>query len=361
MRIIHCADLHLDSKIETIPPEKSKIRRDETVRTFERICEYAEKEKVSVVIIAGDMFDTKRITLRTRGRVISAIKNAPDVDFLYLSGNHDDDNFISSEQEESTLPENLKPFSSEWSVFSYGNVNIAGIVINENNSAYIYDRLRFPEEGVNIAVLHGQVTGYKSDDKAEVISIPRLKGKNIDYLALGHIHSFAEGKIDERGTYVYCGCPEGRGFDETGEKGFVLISEESGKLSYEFVPFAARSLFEYTFDIGEYSDFYEAQRVLISKLKAEFSPSSLIKVILTGEHSADFDPDTDGLSARLNEEFFFAKIYDRTSLKVCIEDYAADKSVRGEFVREVLASDLSSEDKSKVLMLGLGALKGEQV
>lgn len=361
MKFIHCADLHLDSKIETIPPEKSKIRRDETVRTFERLCEYAEKEKVSAVIIAGDMFDTKRITLKTRGRVVSAIKNAPDVDFLYLSGNHDDDNFISSEKEDGALPQNLKPFSSEWSGFSYGNVNIAGIVVNENNSAYIYDRLRLPESGVNIAVLHGQVAGYKSEDKAELISIPRLKDKNIDYLALGHIHSYSEGKIDERGVYVYCGCPEGRGFDETGAKGFVLITEENGKLTHEFVPFASRLLLEYSFDISAYSDFYEAQNVLLSLLKNEFSPNSLIKVILTGEHSADFEPDISGLNSRLNELFFFGKTYDKTRLKVSAEDYSTDKSVRGEFVREVLASDLSEEDKAKVLMLGLGALKGERV
>ena len=39
MKIIHCSDLHLDSAIVGIPTEKSKIMRDEIVRTFERLCD----------------------------------------------------------------------------------------------------------------------------------------------------------------------------------------------------------------------------------------------------------------------------------------------------------------------------------
>ena len=56
--------------------------------------------------------------------------------------------------------------------------------------------------------------------------------KNIDYLALGHIHKYKQAELDQRGVYCYSGCLEGRGFDECGEKGFVLldIDEESLKL-----------------------------------------------------------------------------------------------------------------------------------
>ena len=56
----------------------------------------------------------------------------------------------------------------------------------------------------------------------------RLKEKNIDYLALGHIHEYSQGQIDLRGKYAYSGCLEGRGFDELGEKGFILIDVSDG-------------------------------------------------------------------------------------------------------------------------------------
>jgi exonuclease SbcD len=53
-----------------------------------------------------------------------------------------------------------------------------------------------------------------SKDKTEVISLKELKNKAIDYLALGHIHSYKMEQLDSRGVYCYPGCLEGRGFDE---------------------------------------------------------------------------------------------------------------------------------------------------
>ena len=91
--------------------------------------------------------------------------------------------------------------------------------------------------------MHGQVAGYKSSEDAEVISIPRLKGKYIDYLALGHIHTFSKGQIDERGHYAYSGCLDGRGFDELESKGFVLLNCENGKVESEFIEFSSRALY----------------------------------------------------------------------------------------------------------------------
>ena len=92
-----------------------------------------------------------------------------------------------------------------------------------------------------------------------------------------------------------------------------------------------------------------------------FKQTDLIKVVLKGSHKTDFYIDKDNLSNRLNEYFFFAKVYDRTELKVEPEDYLMDKSVRGEFVRAVWESDMSAEDKRKVILCGLNALKGEEI
>ena len=97
----------------------------------------------------------------------------------------------------------------------------------------------------------------------------------------------------------------------------------------------------------------------MNDLRSEYPPESLVKVVLKGAHGADFLIDKDDLAARLNEYFFFAKVYDRTELKVSAEDFSLDKSVRGEFVRTVMESDLSEEDKNAVILTGLNALKGE--
>lgn len=356
MKIIHTADLHLDSRIDSLPQDKGKIRRDEILRTFEKLCEYAIKEGVLAVIIAGDAFDTARVSKKTAERFSAAISSAKDTDFLYLSGNHDAA-FLSAFGD--ILPDNFKVFKNEWTKFNYDNITISGITLDKYNAPFVYDNLKLNETDINIVCMHGQVLGYKSEEAAETVSIPMLKNKHIDYLALGHIHSYAQGKIDERGEYAYSGCLDGRGFDETGVKGFVLIDTDGKKLDKKFVPFCSRVFYEKEFSVENETSFYSFRNDVINALRGECADTSLIKVILKGAHGADFMIDGEDLAARLNENFFFGKVYDKTTVKIREEDYALDKSVRGEFVRSVLSSDLSEEDKNAVIVTGLNALKGE--
>ena len=70
--------------------------------------------------------------------------------------------------------------------------------------------------------LHGELKDKCS--APETIGIKEATGKNIDYLALGHYHSYSGAVIDERGSAVYSGTPEGRGFDEAGDKGFIMLN-----------------------------------------------------------------------------------------------------------------------------------------
>ena len=358
MKIIHTADLHIDSKIDGIPLEKSKIRREEIIRSFERLVEFAKQNDVKVIIIAGDMFDTPKISFKTRERVFECIRNSAGIDFIYVSGNHDQTGDIFSMID---LPNNFIQFGERPECVKYGNIAISGVSLNTVNKNTIYDNLSLNKNDVNIVIMHGQVAGYKSNEDAEVISIPRLKEKHIDYLALGHIHSYSMGEIDARGKYVYSGCLDGRGFDELGSKGFVLLNCEQGMVQTEFIEFSSRVFVEKVFDVSEYDTFYQLSQDVINKLQAEIDGKNLIKVILKGEHSVDFLIDTFSLSSRLNETFFFAKVYDKTELKISLEDYQFDKSIKGEFVRTVWESDMSQEKKNKVIKCGLSALKGEEL
>lgn len=358
MRIIHTADLHLDSKIDGLPTNKSKIRREEIICTFERLVEYAAKNNVSAIIIAGDMFDTAQVTVKTKERVLLAIKKYSQIDFFYLSGNHDDENFISAME---NTPNNLKIFSDEWSSYSYDNVVISGAVFTNSNAKTIYDTLRLSKNNYNVVVMHGQVAGYKSNEQAELISLPRLKEKNIDYLALGHIHTFSQGKIDDRANYAYSGCLDGRGFDELGDKGFILLDISDREVEASFINFSSRNLYEYEYCVDGKSSWYESSNELIEELVKTYDPKSLIKVVLTGSHDTDYYIDKDSLTHKLNDIFFYVKVYDNTALKIDLNIYKNDKSVRGEFVRTVLSSNLTTEQKNKVILCGLSALKGEEV
>ena len=56
MKIIHCADLHLDSNMTSnLSREQAKQRKAELLATFERMIVYAKDNSVKAVIIAGDL------------------------------------------------------------------------------------------------------------------------------------------------------------------------------------------------------------------------------------------------------------------------------------------------------------------
>lgn len=361
MKIIHCSDLHLDSKMNALDNMKSKERRDEILRTYQNMVEYAEKNEVKIILIAGDMFDKKNITVKAKNVVLDSITSHPSIDFIYLKGNHDETNFTSDLEE---IPSNLKLFNcEEWTYYKYGNIVIAGIEFGKIGSYEIYSSLMLNKNDINIVTLHGQESKYDQKDKTEVINLQSLKNKNIDYLALGHIHKFKQAEIDTRGIYCYSGCLEGRGFDECGEKGFVLldVDEEHKKIKSEFIPFASRHLYEVDVDVSDTYSTLEAEKKIDEGLK-DIEKEALIKIVLKGKVDIDSERDINYLEKKYQKNFYFAKIYDETTLKIDYMAYEKDLSLKGEFIRLVLNQEgLSEEQKREIIICGIKALSGEEV
>ena len=364
MRLIHCADIHLDSKMTSnLTKEKARERKAELLNTFARMVHYGEKNHVAGIIIAGDLFDTKNISAAARNTVLDAVKNHQDIVFYYLRGNHDADLFLNNLED---IPENLKLFGDRWTAYSASdNVVITGVEFNGSNSTSIYNELSLDREKFNIVVLHGQETQSKSKDTTEVIQLKKLKDAGIDYLALGHVHAYKMAALDNHGYYCYSGCLEGRGFDECGEHGFVMldIDEERGIFSTEFVHLTSRSLYTLEIDITGCRTTEEIAERLEKALKnADFSARSLVKLVLTGSVDVECEKNMDLLLKRFENRYYFLKIYDETKLMVDYASFALDESLKGEFVRKVWsAENLSQEEKAAVIRYGIQALAGEEV
>lgn len=355
MKLIHCSDFHLDSALgSNFTPTQAKARNGEICATFGRLVSYAQAEQVAAVLIAGDLFDSPYAGRQTVEYVLDRIRGAENVMFFYLRGNHDGtrDAFDGFE-----LPKNLVCFTDSWSSYRCGDVRITGRVLKRESGEEIYAALRLPAEERNIVMLHGEL-GARS--AGEQIALRDLKNRNIDYLALGHIHSFSQGMLDERGVYCYCGCVEGRGFDECGEKGFVLLEIAADGIKSRFVPFARRTLHDVEVDITG------AQTVpqLLKSMKqaaAEIPREDLVKFTLQGTYTAQTSKNLTFLQKLLEEDFYLVKIKDESRLELPRENYEFDISLKGEFIRLVLASDLPAEEKERIAACGIRALSGEEV
>ncbi len=362
MKIIHCADLHLDSKMTAnLSKGKAKERKMEILRTFSKMVEYAKKNNVKAILIAGDLFDTRNVSATARNLVRDAIVNNPQIDFLYLKGNHDSDNFLSKLDE---MPQNLYMFSEKWVAYSYGDVVITGLELNAENSLSAYNKLVLDHNKYNIVMMHGQLAGYKSKDRAETISLDDLKNKNIDYLALGHVHKYAQDRLDQRGIYCYPGCLEGRGFDECDKKGFVVLDIDTATrtATTEFVSLASRTLYTLPVDITGISTTQDAANHIEEAIaKTQYPSKSLVKVVLQGELNVECELEISFLEEQFAEYFYFLKVKDETRILVNYKDYEKDASLKGEFIRMVSASDMTEEEKSLVIRAGILALQGEEI
>lgn len=359
-KIIHCADLHLDSKMESNLPRKlANMRRAEIRDTFANLVKYAKENDYRVIIIAGDMFDEERCSATTAEFLIDVMSSAPEIDFLYLKGNHDRCNLLSMIRlSEDQLPANLKVFSDSWVTYDYGDVAISGVEFSKSNFKTIYRDYAATPERVNIVVLHGQLA---TSPGLDAICVPQLEQKQIDYLALGHIHSHQKDMLGRKGQWCYPGCLEGRGFDECGKKGFVSIDIDEGKVVAQFVPFAKRSLHEIGIDITGLITFPQIRKAMEDASRT-LPQEDMVKFVLQGQCEPEANKDLNALSSAFNDRFFFVKVKDESTMKIDPADYENDISLRGEYVRTVLALDgVSESEKSKILICGLRALSGEDV
>ena len=350
MKIIHCADLHLDSKLETnLDRKKAKKRKAELIESFERLVNYAKDNGVQAVIVAGDVFDRNNVTDAAVSAVASIIAEASQIDFLVLSGNHDNNNPFERLTE---LPSNLLLFSDSWKSYNYDDVTISGIAVTAVNANIVYSSLNLSALQYNIVVMHGDISSE--------INLPQLKGKNIDYLALGHLHEHSEGKLDERGVYAYSGCLESRGFDESGIKGFYLIDTE--KRTRRFVSgLSVRNMFELNVDITGLSQYAEIRSAIDSELiKSGVRECDMVKIVLTGSYNVETNKQLSQLLNHLESKVFFAKIKDKSRMEIRAEDYENDISLKGEFVRKVMSSELSPQEKDKIILCGIRAIRGEE-
>ena len=321
MKIIHCADLHLDARMSSnFSREQAKERRQELLRTFVHMADYATMHGVRIILISGDLFDTRNVSALARNTVRDVIVSHPQIDFLYLRGNHDNDNFLSKLKE---VPPNLKLFGERWSDYTYGSIVISGLELTKENQAYAYHSLVLPHNTYNIVMLHGQLSDYQSKNRAE-----------------------------------------GRGFDECGEKGFVLldIDEETLNAEAHFVSIASRTIYTLPVELTGIMTTNEAAKRIEEEISRVHYPArSIVKIQLTGELDVECELNCDYLEELFADYFYLVRVENATGLLVRYSDYEKDASLKGEFIRTVLASDLEESQKTEVIRCGLQALSGEEI
>ena len=329
VRILHAADFHLDSAFTGLSEQRARQRRQESRDLTRRMVEYANDHGVQLMLLAGDLFDSDNVYGQT-AEELSAALTAFRGQVVIAPGNHDC--YTAASPYARTLwPENVRifttPYMSRFAFPQYGcTIYGAAFTSPEVSERAALEGVAAGDEGVAIGLLHGEV-GVK-DSRYRPIPLPQIARSGLDYLALGHVHACSGVQMAEGTAYAYPGCPEGRGFDELGDKGFLMGEVDKGCVKLRFVPFAKRRYQVLTVDVTD----REPLEAVREALPPDKEPD-ICRILLTGERSESVDTAaiTDELSARCCA----LEIRDRTTVRRDIWDGCGEDSLRGLFLRKM--------------------------
>ena len=341
MKIIHTADIHLDSPLVGV--KDSGARRHELLVALLNMSEYADNNGVSAIIVAGDLFDDNFTTSQTVESVAEIIRTSKAAWFV-LRGNHGGSAPYDKLAE---ICPQVHFFGKEWTNYNLDNVTICGRELGHNDVEQ-WDKLSLEPSRYNILVLHGDV----DDPHYGLVDKRKLSTSGARYVALGHRHAFAEHKFGNVRA-CYSGVLESRGFDELTQTGFVEIDTDKDLI--RFVPQAVRSIVTKRIDVTNVTTDIELQRK-ISDAVADVAPRNYLNVVFCGTVASDLHVDTVAKQL-LSDRFFALRLKDETEPKVDLHALMEEVSLRGEFVK--LCMDIKDEKlRSEVVKLGLAALNG---
>lgn len=296
MNILHTSDLHIGKQL------LGRDRLPEQIEALEEIVSICDRENVSLVLIAGDVFDTYLPSAEAEDVFFSAVKKLAGEDraVVIVSGNHDDGVRLSASA----------PLAEEQGIYIFGNkprifrtggtrpvkAVEAGeryIVLENQAGERVYiNALPYPNEArlkeekteesfsekITRWIAHGE-EGYRGDLPHILLTHLFVAGgrtseseRNIDlggaravplsalpqegYIALGHLH-----RKQLIGNARYSGSILQYSFDETNtEKSVVLLRTQGKEITAEEIPLkSGKKLLRLE------ADGYEAALNLLSK------------------------------------------------------------------------------------------------
>lgn len=234
MKILHAADLHIDSPLRGLEQYDGapwQQLRQAPRDALSNLVNEAIDEKVDLALFAGDIYDGNWKDFNTGLFFSSEIARLTEagVAVVLLAGNHDAESKITKRL---TLP----------NAFRFGHdrpetcrLEDLGVAVHGQSYSQpdVRDNLarHYPdaEPGVfNIGLLHTALTGRDGHEPYAPCTLEDLANKGYDYWALGHVHH--REVVSENPWVVFPGNLQGRHAKETGPKGYTLVTVEDGEV-----------------------------------------------------------------------------------------------------------------------------------
>ncbi|MCG3120417.1 MAG: hypothetical protein ALAOOOJD_03120 [bacterium] len=351
--ILHFADLHLDGAFtgSRLPATLARNCREQLRKTLRRIVDLAQARGAHAVTVAGDLFERARLSPDTAAFLISEFERLAPIPVFIAPGNHDAAD-AGSLYQRGRWPENVnifasnrlteRPLTKEISLWSAAHRSPS-----ERQNFLSHFHLPQPSSThLPILLLHATLvaTPSPSNNTHAPVTLEDIRQAGFPLALLGHYHTAQTARAGNT-VVVYPGSPEPLGFDEPGQHGVIWLQIEPGQPpKIETVPLA-----ELRFETVEVAvDDCNHRDQLFDKMMAlpparDFN-QAFVRLRLVGSAPSSLFLDLPVLTQRLQNHFAFVQLENLTQPAADLQQLAQEPTVRGAFVREVLAARETGAD-----------------
>jgi len=235
VRLVHAADLHLDSPLLGLSRlEDSDLAgtlRRATRRACENLVDLCVAERADALLLAGDVYDGNWRDYATGAFFVRQLARLHEegVPVFLINGNHDAESEITRSLR---LPPNVRRLATDRPETVV--LDDVGLAVHGQGFATraVLENLvpAYPDPIpglVNAGLLHTSVTGAEGHDSYAPCTPEDLERCRYEYFALGHVH---DRRVVNDGEFVaaFSGNLQGRHPREPGAKGATVVDVEPG-------------------------------------------------------------------------------------------------------------------------------------
>lgn len=369
LRILHTADIHLGARFSGLG-NKGASQRQQLRATFKKVIATAVDERVDIVLVAGDLFDTNQQPQLNVDLVIDQFNllKQNDIPVCLIPGTHDplDSSSIYRKVDFEGRCANLRIFTDENTSYKeypgldltvYGRPNLS-------NRSYVS-----PLEGIkpstsskfHVAMAHGSFhIPERTAEDDHVFTLEEVRASGMHYLALGHWHRVYA--CSSAPPAWYSGPPEW--IPDQRERGAVLLVSllDSGEVKVEPRKLGLRDYDEVEIDMSEIQN-----RTALEVIITGGANQNLVRrVVLKGLRDAELMVNPEDLENELGERFFHISVMDRSHPKSGEISEDEQRLIRNRFIKLIneQIENLAGEEKDiaeNALQYGIALLDGREV
>lgn len=351
LRLLHTADVHLGARHADLG-DRAATQRERQFAAFVATVDLALAEKVDLVLIAGDLFDSNTQPRRSVERAAAQIKRLVDarIRVVIAPGTHDVYDRASIYRAYD-LPALAGAVGSDLVTVldpEHHDVHLPALDVVVHGRCYATKRApESPLAGLDVqgddratwhvGLLHAALAiEGRTDGDDVVIRTEEIEASNLDYLALGHWHSTSKGKAG-RTAYAYSGAPEPVALDQD-RAGNVLVVTLDAARGTKSVEIEERKVGRTTFERRQLdAATIGTQPALVAALRDAANPDLVLDVELIGVRPDELDLHVEEVEAELADQFLKVRVRDRSIAPLPDGPIASADTVLGAFIRDLEA------------------------